>query len=48
MRGISPSGVAVFPLGTILLYPAVFLALALLVSLVPARNAARLNIVEAL
>jgi putative ABC transport system permease protein len=38
----------VFPFGTLGVYLSVFLALALLVSLIPARNAARLNIVQAL
>ncbi len=48
LKEISPSGPTVFPLGTIIVYLLVFLALALLVSLIPARNAARLNIVQAL
>jgi putative ABC transport system permease protein len=48
LKEITPMGPSVFPLGTIAGYLLVFLALALLVSLVPARNAARLNIVQAL
>ena len=48
LKEITPGDHAVFPLGTILVYLAVFLALALLVSVIPARNAARLNIVQAL
>jgi len=48
IRYISPSGVTVFPIGTILVYLAVFLAPAMLVSLISARNAAWLNIVQAL
>jgi putative ABC transport system permease protein len=48
LKEISPLGPSVFPLGAIAAYLLVFLALALLVSLIPARKAARLNIVQAL
>jgi putative ABC transport system permease protein len=48
LQEITPGNQTVFPLGTIGIYLLVFLALSLLVSLIPARNAARLNIVQSL
>lgn len=48
LKEITPGDHAMFPLPTILTYLGVFLALSLLVSLLPARTAARLNIVRAL
>jgi putative ABC transport system permease protein len=48
LQEITPGDHSVFPLGMIAAYMLVFLALALLISLIPARNAARLNIVQAL
>jgi putative ABC transport system permease protein len=45
---ITPGDQTVFPLGTIAVYLVVFLILSLLVSLIPARNATRMSIVQAL
>jgi putative ABC transport system permease protein len=48
LQEITPGNQTVFPLPVILAYLAVFLALALSISVIPARGAARLNIVQAL